>query len=165
MRQAEDPPFQSLAERARSATLTEQDVATLNSQTVAARVARGEDPPDRAIIRVNRLREDVNLTQLETFAKKNTQKIYLFPARHDTPNRPDIDHALLVRMMFRVGEAGKLKGPGFLAFSKGMPIMLLHNAKTSSGLVNGMTGTAERAILDTDVQGSHRRLLLCYVLT
>jgi len=31
--------------------------------------------------------------------------------------------------------------------------MLLHNTKTSSGLVNGMTGTAERAILDTDVQG------------
>ena len=124
MRQAEDPPFQSLVERARSATLTEQDVATLNSQTLAARVAKGENPPDRAIIRVNQLREDVNLTQLETFAKKITQKIYLFPARHDTPNRPDIDHAQLVRMMLRVGEAGKLKGPGFLAFSKGMPIML-----------------------------------------
>ena len=41
--------------------------------------------------------------------------------------------------MFRVGEAGKLKGPGFLAFTKGMPVMLLHNTKTSSGLVNGMT--------------------------
>lgn len=57
-------------------------------------------------------------------------------------------------MMFRVGEAGNLKGPGFFAFTKGMPVMLLHNTKTSSGLVNGMTGTAERAILDTDVQGT-----------
>jgi hypothetical protein len=154
MRQAEDVLFQSILERARTASMTEEDVAILNSQTVAARVARGEDPPDRAVIRINQLREDVNLTQLEIFAKKNKEKIYLFPARHDAPNIATVDHALLIRMMFRVGEAGKLKGPGFLAFTKGMPVMLLHNTKTSSGLVNGMTGTAERAILDTDVQGT-----------
>jgi len=132
MRQAEDPLFQAMLERARSATLTEADVAILNAQTIAARVARGEDPPDRAVIRVNQLREDVNLTQLETFATKQAQKIYLFPARHDTPNVTSVDHALLVRMMFRVGEAGKLKGPGFLAFTKGMPVMLLQNTRTSS---------------------------------
>ena len=74
MRQAEDLLFQSILERARSATMTEEDVAILNSQTVAARVARGEDPPDRAVIRVNQLREDVNLTQLEIFAKKKSTK-------------------------------------------------------------------------------------------
>jgi hypothetical protein len=165
MRQAEDPLFQAMLERARSATLTEADVAILNAQTIAARVARGEDPPDRAVIRVNQLREDVNLTQLETFATKQAQKIYLFPARHDTPNVTSVDHALLVRMMFRVGEAGKLKGPGFLAFTKGMPVMLLQNTRTSSGLVNGMTGTAERAILDTDVQGIHILPLIYHVLT
>jgi hypothetical protein len=54
-------------------------------------------------------------------------------------------------MIFRVGEAGKLKGPGFLAFIKGMPVMLLYNTRHSSGLVNSMTGTTERAILDIDV--------------
>jgi hypothetical protein len=155
MRQAEDVLFQGMLERARSAAMTEEDVAILNSQTVAARVARGEVPPDRAVVRVNQLREDVNLTQLEIFARKNAQKIYLFPARHDTPNLSNIDHALLVRKMFRIGEAGKLKGPGFLAFSKGMPVMLLHNTRTSSGLVNGMTATAERAILDTDVKRTY----------
>jgi hypothetical protein len=165
MRQAEDPLFQAMLDRARSATLTEEDVTILNSQTVAARVARGEDPPDRAIIRVNQLREDVNLTQLEIFATKHAQKIYLFPARHDTPNLTSVDHALLVRMMFRVGEAGKLKGPGFLAFTKGMPIMLLQNTRTSSGLVNGMTGTAERAILDADVQGAYMIPFIYRVLT
>jgi hypothetical protein len=67
--------------------------------------------------------------------------------------------------MFRVGEAGKLKGPGFLAFTKGMPVMLLHNARTSSGLVNGMTATAERAILDTNVQREYLVPFLCHVLT
>ena len=80
MRQAEDVLFQSILERARTALMTEEDVAILNSQTVAARVARGEDPPDRAVIRINQLREDVNLTQLEIFAKKNKEKIYLFLA-------------------------------------------------------------------------------------
>jgi hypothetical protein len=160
MRQAEDLVFQGILERVRSANMTEEDVAILNSQTVVARVARGEDPPDRAIIRVNQVREDVNLTQLEIFAKKKAQKIYLFPGRHDTPNIATIDHALLVRMMFRVGEAGKLKGPGFLAFSKGMPIMLLHNTKTSSSLVNGMTATAERVILDADVKRTYLLLFI-----
>jgi PIF1-like helicase len=165
MRQGKDLLFQQMLERARSATLTEEDVATLNSQTVAARLARGEEPPDRAVIRVNQLREDVNLTQLEIFAKKNAQKIYLFPSRHDAPNTATIDHALLVRMMFRVGEAGQLKGPGFLAFTQGMPVMLLHNTKTSSGLVNGMTATAERAILDADVQGRYSLLPTGQLLT
>ena len=89
-----------MLERARSITLTEEDVAILNSQTVAARVARGEDPPDRAVIRVNQLREDVNLTQLEIFAIKHTQKIYLFPSRHDTLNVTTIDYVLLIRIMF-----------------------------------------------------------------
>jgi hypothetical protein len=131
MRQAKDILFQGMLERARSGTLTEGDIAVLNSQTVAERVARGEDPPDRAVIQVNQLREDVNLTQLETFAAKNAQKIYLFPARHDAPNAATVDYALLVRMMFRVGETGQLKGPGFLAFTKGMPVMLLQNTRTS----------------------------------
>lgn len=165
MRQAEDLLFQGMLERARSATLIEEDVAILNSQTVAARVARGEDPLDQAVIRINQLREDVNLTQLEIFATKNAQKIYLFPSRHNTPNVATIDHALLVRMMFQVGEAGKLKGLGFLAFTKGMPVMLLHNTRTSLGLVNGMTITVERAILDTDVQRMYLLPFVCHVLT
>jgi hypothetical protein len=38
MRQVEDLPFQGLLQRARSATLTEDDVITLNSCTLAARV-------------------------------------------------------------------------------------------------------------------------------
>ena len=50
-----------MLKRACSATLTEKDITTLNSQTVAARVAREEVSPDRAIIRVNQLRKDVNL--------------------------------------------------------------------------------------------------------
>ncbi len=165
MRQAEDVLYQEMLERARSRTLTESDIAILNSQTVAEKVARGEDPPDRAIIRVNQLREDVNLTQLEMFAAKKAQKIYLFLARHDAPNAATVDYALLVRMMFRVGKTGQLKGPRFLAFTKGMPVMLLQNTRTISGLVNGMTATAEMAILDTDIQCTYILRFVNYIIT
>jgi hypothetical protein len=50
--------------------------------------------------------------------------------------------------MFQVGEVQSLKGPGFFAFTKGMPVMLLQNTNTSAGLVNGMTGSAEEVILE-----------------
>jgi hypothetical protein len=156
MRQAEDIPFQELLQRARSATLTEDDVITLNSCTVAARVEKGETPPDRSVIRLNRLREEVNLSHLEIFAKKRGQKIYLFPARHDAPTISNIDPATLLKLMFQVGEAKHLKGPGFFAFTKGMPLMLLQNTNTSAGLVNGMIGSAEEVVLDRDVQGIYK---------
>jgi hypothetical protein len=153
MRQADDLPFQDILRRAQSAALTEDDVAVLNSQTVDARLERGEMPPDRAIVRVNKLREKVNGTQLEVFARKRNQKIFLFPGRHDGPTMDNVNPAVLLKRMFQVGEAGKLKGPGFFAFSKGMPVMLLQNTNTSHGLVNGMTATAEEAILDKNIQG------------
>jgi len=62
--------------------------------------------------------------------------------------------------MFQVGEVKRLKGPGFFAFTKGMPVMLLQNTNTSAGLVNGMTGFAEEVNLDIDVRSIHRAL--CY---
>jgi len=167
MRQAGDLPFQHMLQRARSGALTEDDVAVLNSQTVDARLARGEVPPDRAVVRINKLREEVNIKQLEVFAKKRNQKIYLFPGRHDGPRLDNPSPAVLLKKMFQLGEAGKLKGPGFFAFSKGMPIMLLQNTNTSHGLVNGMTATAEEAILDKSIQGKgesplQKLLLTCY---
>lgn len=158
MRQAEDLRFQDLLQRARSATLTEDDVATLNSCTLAARVANGETPPQRSVIRVNRLREEVNLSHLQTFAKTRGQKIYLFPAKHDAPAMSNVDPATLLKLMFQVGEVQHLKGPGFFAFTKGMPVMLLQSTNTSAGLVNGMTGSAEEVILDRDIRGMRRAL-------
>jgi hypothetical protein len=153
MRQAEDLEFQDLLRRARSATLTEDDVATLNSCTIENRLAKGETPPEWAIIRLNRVREETNLLHLQAFAQKRGQKIYLFPARHDAPTGTNLDHLTLLRMIYQVGEQGYLKGPGFFAFTKGMPIMLQQNTNTYAGLVNGMRGTAEEIILDTGVQG------------
>ena len=160
MRQAEDPVFQDLLQRARSATLTEDDVATLNSCTTENRIANGETPPERAIIRLNRIREEANLVHLRAFAEARGQKIYLFPARHDAPTGTNLDPLTLLRMIYHVGEEGYLKGPGFFAFTKGMPIMLQQNTNTYAGLVNGMRGTAEEVILDAGVQGIQTRFIL-----
>jgi hypothetical protein len=124
MRQAEDPVFQDLLQRARSATLTEDDVATLNSCTIENRVANREIPPKRAIIRLNRIRKEANLVYLHEFAARRGQKIYLFPARHNAPTGTNLDPLTLLRIIYQVGKEGYLKGPGFFAFTKGMPIML-----------------------------------------
>jgi hypothetical protein len=160
MRQAEDVPFQDLLRRARSATLTEEDVATLNLCTTENRIANGETPPERAIIRLNRIREEANLVHLRAFAQARGQKIYLFPARHDAPTGTNLDHLILLRMIYQVGEQGYLKGPGFFAFTKGMPIMLQQNTNTYAGLVNGMRGTADEVILDASVQGIQTEIIL-----
>ena len=127
---------------------------TLNSCTIENRVGNGETPPEWAIIRLNRIREETNLIHLQEFAAKRGQKIYLFPARHDAPSGTNLDPLTLLRMIYQVGEQGYLKGPGFFAFTKGMPIMLQQNTNTYAGLVNGMRGTAEEVILDTDVRGT-----------
>jgi hypothetical protein len=160
MRQAEDLEFQDILQRARSATLTEDDVATLNSCTIENRAANGETPPEWAIIRLNRIREEKNLIHLQEFAAKRDQKIYLFPARHDAPTGTTLDNLTLLRMIYQVGEEGYLKGPGFFALTKGMPIMLQQNTNTYTGLVNGMRGAAEEVILDTGVQGIYRAIFL-----
>ena len=64
MRQAEDMAYQGLLQRARSGTLTEGDVAALNSCTIENRLANGDTPPQWAIIRLNCIREEANLIHL-----------------------------------------------------------------------------------------------------
>ncbi|KIM92624.1 hypothetical protein OIDMADRAFT_62391 [Oidiodendron maius Zn] len=131
------------------------DRRSVSGATVENRLANGETPPDRAIIRLNCIREEANLIHLQEFAKRRCQKIYLFPARHDAPTGMNLDPFTLLRMLYQVGEQGYLKGLGYFAFTKGMPIMLQQNTNTYAGLVNGMRGTAEEVVLDTNVQGLH----------
>ena len=49
-----------MLKRAHSTSLIEKDITILNSQTMAARVSRGEIPPDYTVIRVNHLYKEVN---------------------------------------------------------------------------------------------------------
>jgi hypothetical protein len=90
----------------------------LRLSTLAARVANGETPLDRSVIRVNRLRKEVNLSHLQTFAMKRNRKIYLFPAKHDAPAISSIGPTTLLKLMVQVGEVQYLKGPGSLLLLK-----------------------------------------------
>lgn len=96
MRQAEDLEYQRLLQRAQSATLPEDDFATLNSCTIENRAANGETLSEWTIIRLNRIREEANLTHIQAFARKRGQKIYLFPARHDAPTGTNLDPLTLL---------------------------------------------------------------------
>lgn len=124
MYQAEDPAFQDLLQRARSTTLTENNVTTLNSCTTENRITNSETLPERAIIQLNCIQKEDNIVHLQAFTEKRGQKIYLFPARHDIPTSTNLDPLTLLRMVYHVSKEGYLKGPGFFAFTKGIPIML-----------------------------------------
>ena len=124
MYQAEDLAFQDLLQRAQSGTLTKDNVAILNLCTIENRVANRETLPEWAIIQLNCIHEEANLIHLQAFAKKQGQKIYFFPARHDIPTNTNLDPLILLRMIYQVGKQGYLKGPGFFAFTKGIPIIL-----------------------------------------
>jgi len=59
--QTEDPVFQDLLQRAQSATLIKDNVATLNSCIIKNRVTNGEILPKKAIIWLNCIRKEANL--------------------------------------------------------------------------------------------------------
>ena len=100
MHQAEDLVFQDLLQRVQSATLTEDNIATLNLCTTKNRIANSETPPERAIIRLNCIREQANLVHLQAFAEAQGQKIYLFPARYNVPTRTNLDYLALLQMIY-----------------------------------------------------------------
>ena len=81
MRQAHDPKFHDLLSRARAATLTEDDLALLNSRTITSLLTPGLENAT-TIVKVNTLCHHVNHIQTEYFARTQSQKIYIFPALH-----------------------------------------------------------------------------------
>ena len=48
--------------------------------------------------------------------------------------------------MLEIDDANPLKGAGLLFYTKDMPVMCLGNISTSSGVVNGMCGTARHIV-------------------
>ena len=134
MRQAEDVTYQEMLARARSATLTQEDVDILNGQTTEIRLAQGEVLPKNSIIRLNIERERANRRQLEAFARQHNQKIYMFPALTKPPL--GLRRREMHQQMLAVGEVQGWKGTGMMLYSPGMPGVLLDNKYTKGGLVN-----------------------------
>src|SRR5436305_4609285 len=81
MRQTEDPIFRDLLRRARSASLTEDDLTLLNSKVIIS-LHKPELKDTTTIVKLNALRHHINRAQMEHFARSRSQRIYIFPAQH-----------------------------------------------------------------------------------
>lgn len=149
MRQVEDEPYYRLLQRARTATLTPNDVLTLNSRTIsslAAPLLHGSV----TVTKLNMLRHVINRLQIERFALSRHQKIYIFPALHTRckSSRP-VNQPLRAEDLLGLPDQGTaVPFPGLFLYTLSMPIMILTNINTPAGLVNGATGTAVGIVVD-----------------
>jgi hypothetical protein len=149
MRQTEVVPYQSLLRRARTGSLTSNDVLMLNGRAITS-LANSHPQDTTAIVTLNSLRHVINRHQTENFAVIRHQTIYVFPSLH-TRTRSSGPGNLRLRAddLLRLPDHGTtVPLPGLLLYTYSMPVMLLTNINTSAGLVNGATGTAVGVVLD-----------------
>jgi hypothetical protein len=149
MRQSTDPPFQSLLHRARTSTLTEDDLCLLNSRVISSLVAPHLDAAT-TVVKLNSLRHQVNRIRMEHFAKTHCQKIYVFPAYHTrTKSTGPVNLRLRVDDLLQQPDQGtRIPFPGMFLYTQNMPCAVLTNICTRMGLVNGATGTAVGVVVD-----------------
>lgn len=151
MRQADDISYRELLGRARSGTLTSDDLSTLNSKAISSLGdPRLQNSP--AIVKLNSLRHVINRLQIERFARARHQKIFIFPALHTrTKSSGPIPLQLRADDLLGLPEQGaKIPFPGLILYTLSMPTMVLTNVCTSVGLVNGATGQAVGVVVDPE---------------
>jgi hypothetical protein len=151
MRQAEDLPYRNLLTRARTGTLTYDDMLTLNSKAVTSLA----DPylQDTTIVaKLNVLRHVINRFQVERFARARQQKILIFPTLH-TRTRSSDTTDLQLRADDLLGlpeQSSRVPCPGLILYTLSMPTMVLTNTCTPAGLVNGAIGEAAGIVVDPE---------------
>jgi hypothetical protein len=149
MRQAEDPLFRHLLSRARTGTLTEEDLTLLNAKTIISLNAlQLEDAT--AIVKLNSPPHQVNRVRMEQFAQARHQKIYIFPALHTrTKSTGPTNLRLHADDLLGLPDQGtKIPFPGLFLYTPTMPAAVLTNICTPLGLVNGASGTAVGVLID-----------------
>jgi hypothetical protein len=149
MRQSEDPSFRGFLTRTRQAALTEDDVARLNSKAVSSLT----DPTSEdatVIVKLNAIRHPINRIRIENFARRRSQRIYVFPAIHTrTKSTGQVNLRLQAHdLLLQPDHSAQIPFPGLLLYTRDMPTVMLTNACTPLGQVNGATGTAVGVVLD-----------------
>ncbi|KAJ5365225.1 hypothetical protein N7517_008111 [Penicillium concentricum] len=149
MRQSGDPSFRGLLHRARTSTLTEEDLDLLNSCVITSLV----DPQLHSatmLVKLNSLRHQVNRIRMEHFAKSCCQKIYAFPAQYTrTKSTGPTNLRLRVDDLPQQPDHGtRIPFPGMFLYTPNMPSVILTNVCTRLGQVNGATGTAIGVVVD-----------------
>jgi hypothetical protein len=151
MRQADDVSYRDLLGRARSGTLTSDDLATLNSKAISS-LADPHLLTSPAVVKLNSLRHVINRLQIERFARARHQKIFVFPALH-TRTKSSGPTSLRLRADDLLGlpeQGAKIPFPGLILYTLSMPTMVLTNICTPTGLVNGATGRAAGIAVDPE---------------
>ena len=147
MRQAQDPIFHSLLRRARTATLTEDDLALLNSK-VATSLLNPELNDATMIVKLNALRHHINYIQMEHFAHSRSQKIYIFPAQHSRTASTSSSPLRIEDLLQQADEGSKIPFQGLFFYTLDMPAIMLSNTCTLLGHVNGARGIASGIVVD-----------------
>jgi hypothetical protein len=147
MRQAEDPAFRDLLGRARAATLTEDDLALLNSKTTTSLLAP-ELKNATTVVKLNVLRHHVNRLQMEHLARTRSQKIYVFPALHRRVRTTGPSRLYAEDLLKQTDQGTKIPFPGLFLYTPQMPTILLTNVCTALGQVNGARGIASGIVVD-----------------
>jgi PIF1-like helicase len=129
MRQARDPRFRELLHRARAAALTEDDLALLNSR-VATSLFTPELESATIIVRRNVLRQHINQSQMEHFARRRSQRIYIFPAEHSRVSSSPSSPLFLEDLLQQTDEGAKVPFQGLFFYTLGMPAVYLYSSRS-----------------------------------
>ena len=129
MRQARDPRFRELLHRARAAALTEDDLALLNSR-VATSLFTPELESATIIVRRNVLRHHINQSQMEHFARRRSQRIYIFPAEHSRVSSSPSSPLFLEDLLQQTDEGAKVPFQGLFFYTLGMPAVYLYSSRS-----------------------------------
>jgi hypothetical protein len=147
MRQAEDLAFRDLLGRARAATLTEDDLALLNSKIITSLLAP-ELENATTVVKLNVLRHHVNRLQIEHFACTRSQKIYVFLAIYSRVRTTGLSRLCTEDLLQQSDQGTKIPFPGLFLYTLHMPAILLTNICTALGQVNGARGIAPGIVVD-----------------
>jgi hypothetical protein len=155
MRQAQDPAFRDFLRRARAAAYTTDDVALLNSKVITS-LFTPELENATSIARFNSLRHHLNRLQMEHFARSRSQKIYIFPALHTRTKSTTLSSVHPEDLLRLPDQGANIPFPGLFLYTSQMPAMVLTNACTTLGLVNGARGIATGIAVDPTGTSSQR---------
>ena len=149
MRQSEDPWFRGFLTRARQAALTKDDVDRLNSKSIHSLIDPTVEDAS-VVVKLNAMRHPINRIRIENFARRNSQRIYVFAAIHARTKSTGPTNLRLQAhdLLLQPDHSAHIPFPGLLLYTRNMPSVILTNACTPLGQVNGATGTAVGIVLD-----------------
>jgi hypothetical protein len=92
----------------------------------------------------------MNRIRIESFARRRSQRIYVFAATHSRTKSTGPTNLRLQAhdLLLQPDHSAQIPFPGLLFYTRDMPTVMLTNACTPLGQVNGAMGTTVGVVLD-----------------